>query len=45
MLMYRYAGMVKFNSRIKALPCFFPCCSSKFVHIKGVETQRDEVTK
>ena len=45
MLMYRYAGVVKFNSRINGFALFFPCCSSEFVHFKGFETQRDEVTK
>ena len=45
MLMYLYAGMVKSNSRINDFALFFPCCSSEFVHIKGFETQRDEITK
>ena len=45
MLMYLYAGMVKFNSRIDGFALFFPCCSSEFVHIKGFETHCDEVTK
>ena len=45
MLVYLYAGMAKFNSGINSFALFFPCCSSEFVHIKGFETQRDEVTK
>ena len=37
MLMYRYAGMVKFNSRIKALPCFFPAVLLNLFILRGLK--------